>query len=98
MTARIAFMPWLRLQEPQHFGRVEFLPFRSDDGTVTAQCADVAPFFERILSSYSTLDKKPVHNCTVVILSGGWNVGLSDEPAIQTARSALFLSALSANS
>lgn len=97
MKGRTAFLPWLQLRDRARFGEFEFIPFLDADDHVSPELAAIDPILRGILSSYKTLDNRPLPNCTFVVQSGNWHLRLADGTRVETAVAALFLAARSAN-
>lgn len=67
-TLKLAFLPWLTIQEPAVIGEVTFTPFSISDGEPASIFADFRDDIVRIFSGYRGIKGEPIQSCTLAYI------------------------------
>lgn len=96
----VAFLPWLRLREPESVASVRFVPVFDKENRLAPELAGAEDPLKRILSSYRDLKGKPITNAVVATLvrrAPRWNLADDDLADVGWATYLLFLAAFATN-
>ena len=66
---KLAFLPWLTLQNPAVIGEVAFTPFSISDGDPSSIFVDFRNYIVRFLSGCRGIKGEPIESCTLAYIN-----------------------------